>query len=77
MEVVATLGEFSQYADKIEALRATNPRFDKVFSEYQIFYSQLYNLQTSEGIEEVTDDFLDAVSLQLSCLEDEITDWLE
>ncbi|WP_312075425.1 hypothetical protein [Chryseobacterium sp.] len=67
--------KFQLQQKNIEALERQSSRFKRVYSEYENMSDDLWNLENSEG-EPVPDDFLDAMILQTSYLEDEIEDWL-
>lgn len=67
--------KFQLQQKKIEDLERQNSRFKRVYTEYETMSDDLWNLENSEG-EPVPDDFLDAMILQTSYLEDEIEDWL-
>ncbi|MCT4174332.1 hypothetical protein HZP56_15260 [Elizabethkingia anophelis] len=77
MKTSVNTDKFMKYQDKIRELEDQSPRFKQVFAEYEIFSRELWNLETSDGGEPVPDDFLDALHLQMSYLEDEIKDWLQ
>lgn len=77
MKTTAPSGKFLNYQKEIRDLETSNPRFKQVFAEYEIFNTELWNLETSEGGEQVADDFIEALKLQMSFLEDEIKDWLQ
>ena len=67
--------KFQLQQKNIEALERENSRFKRVYSEYENMSDELWNLENSEG-EQVPDDFINAMILQTSYLEDEIKDWL-
>lgn len=60
---------------KIEELEKTNARFKRVYSEYQLINDEIKQMELDDNAS-VPDDFLDAMQLQSSCLEDEIKIWL-
>ncbi len=60
---------------KIEELEKSSTRFRRIYSEYEIMSEELWNLENAEG-PSVPDDFINAIQLQTSYLEDEISDWL-
>lgn len=60
---------------KIEELEKNNPRFKRIFDEYETMSEELHKLETSDSVE-VPDDFLNAIKLQTEYLRDEIDDWL-
>lgn len=66
---------FQPELKKIAQLEESSPRFRRIYSEYETLTDELYNLETSES-SSVPDDFINAVKLQASYLEDEIEDWL-
>lgn len=67
--------KFQLQQKKIEDLERQSSRFKRVYSEYENMSDDLWALENSEG-QAVPDDFLDAMILQTSYLEDEIEDWL-
>ncbi|MHA6696332.1 hypothetical protein [Chryseobacterium sp. A301] len=67
--------KFKPQQKRIEELEKSSPRFKRIYSEFQIMSEELWNLETAEG-PSVPDDFVNAVKLQTSYLEDEIDDWL-
>lgn len=60
---------------KIEELEKSSTRFRRIYSEYETMSEDLWNLENADG-ESIPDDFIDAIKLQTSFLEDEIEDWL-
>ncbi|WP_294197521.1 hypothetical protein [uncultured Chryseobacterium sp.] len=67
--------KFQLQQQNIEALERENTRFKRVYSEYENMSNELWNLENSTG-EPVPDDFINAMILQTSYLEEEIEDWL-
>ncbi|MGE4514007.1 hypothetical protein [Chryseobacterium taeanense] len=67
--------KFQLQQKNIEALERDNSRFKRVYSEYENMSEELWNLENSDN-EPVPDDFINAMILQASYLEDEIEDWL-
>ena len=67
--------KFQAQQNKIEDLEKSNSRFKRIYSEYENMSEQLWNIENSEG-DSIPDDFLNAIKLQTSYLEDEIEDWL-
>ena len=67
--------KFQLQQKNIEALERQSSRFKRVYSEYENMSDDLWDLENSER-KDVPDDFLDAMILQTSYLEDEIEDWL-
>ncbi|WP_294304334.1 hypothetical protein [uncultured Chryseobacterium sp.] len=67
--------KFQLQQQNIEALEKENTRFKRVYSEYENMSNELWNLESSSS-EPVPDDFINAMILQTSYLEEEIEDWL-
>ncbi|WP_288245106.1 hypothetical protein [uncultured Chryseobacterium sp.] len=67
--------KFQFQQKNIEALERENSRFKRVYSEYENMSEELWNLENSDD-KPVPDDFINAMILQTSYLEDEIEDWL-
>ena len=67
--------KFQHQQKNIEALERQSSRFKRVYSEYENMSDDLWDLENSER-KDIPDDFLDAMILQTSYLEDEIEDWL-
>lgn len=67
--------KFQLQQQNIEALERENTRFKRVYSEYENMSNELWNLENSSG-EPVPDDFINAMIVQTSYLEEEIEDWL-
>lgn len=67
--------KFQLHQKNIEALGKENSRFRRVYSEYENMSDVLWNLENSDS-SSVPDDFLEAIHLQTSYLEEEIEDWL-
>ncbi|MCY0970926.1 hypothetical protein [Chryseobacterium wangxinyae] len=67
--------KFQLQQQNIEALEKENTRFKRVFSEYENMSEELWNLENKEG-EAIPDDFINAMVMQTSYLEEEIEDWL-
>ncbi|AZA47195.1 hypothetical protein EG346_02925 [Chryseobacterium carnipullorum] len=67
--------KFQLQQKNIEALERENSRFKRVYSEYENMADELWNLENSTD-QPVPDDFINAIMLQSSYLEDEIEDWL-
>ena len=67
--------KFQLQQNNIEALEKENSRFKRVYSEYENMSDELWNLE-NDKTEPVPDDFINAMILQASYLEDEIEDWL-
>jgi len=67
--------KFQLQQKNIEALEKENSRFKRVYSEYENMSEELWNLESTKG-DPIPDDFIDAIILQTSYLEEEIEDWL-
>lgn len=67
--------KFLPQQKKIEELEKSSTRFRRIYSEYELMADELWNLESGET-ESVPDDFINAIKLQTSYLEDEIEDWL-
>jgi uncharacterized protein YdcH (DUF465 family) len=67
--------KFQLQQQNIEALEKENTRFKRVYSEYENISNELWNLENSSS-EPVPDDFINAMIIQTSYLEEEIEDWL-
>ena len=67
--------KFQLQQQNIEALEKENTRFKRVYSEYENMSDELWNLENSNA-DPVPDDFINAMMVQTSYLEEEIEDWL-
>ncbi|WP_292010090.1 hypothetical protein [Chryseobacterium sp.] len=67
--------KFQLQQKNIEALERENSRFKRIYSEYENMSNELWSLENSSG-EPQPDDFINAIILQKTYLEDEIEDWL-
>ncbi len=67
--------KFQLQQENIEALQTENSRFKRVYSEYENMSDELWNLESSTT-QPVPDDFIDAMIVQTSYLEEEIEGWL-
>jgi uncharacterized protein YdcH (DUF465 family) len=67
--------KFQLQQQNIEALEKENTRFKRVYSEYENMSDELWNLENKEG-DPIPDDFINAMVMQTSYLEEEIEDWL-
>lgn len=67
--------KFQLQQQNIEALEKENTRFKRVYSEYENMSDELWSLENKEG-EPIPDDFINAMVMQTSYLEEEIEDWL-
>lgn len=68
--------KFLPQQKKIEELEKSSSRFRRIYSEYEMMSDELWNLETGDSPESVPDDFINAIKLQATYLEDEIQDWL-
>ncbi|MDO5616730.1 MAG: hypothetical protein Q4G16_11100 [Cruoricaptor ignavus] len=75
MKTTTRYTKFQPQQTIIAELEKNNPRFKRIFSEYETMSEELWNLETAEG-PPIPDDFINAIKLQTSYLEDEIEDWL-
>lgn len=67
--------KFQLQQKNIEVLEKENTRFKRVYSEYKNMSDELWNLENSKG-DPVPDDFINAMVMQATYLEEEIEDWL-
>ena len=67
--------KFQLQQKNIEVLEKENTRFKRVYSEYENMSDELWNLENSNG-DPVPDDFINAMVMQATYLEEEIEDWL-
>ena len=67
--------KFQFQQKKIEELEKNNLRFKRIYSEYENMSEEIWDLECGDS-KGVADDFIDAVKLQASYLEEEIEDWL-
>ena len=68
--------KFLPQQKKIEELEKSSSRFKRIYSEYEWMSDELWDMESSETAESIPDDFINAIKLQTSYLEDEIEDWL-
>lgn len=68
--------KFRLHQDKINTLRAHYPRFERIYTEYEVMEQQFSLLENSDDTLALPDDFINAIALQISYLKDEIEDWL-
>lgn len=76
MKTTMSLRNFERTKRKIEELNKNESRFRQIYHEYKLFRTQLWNVQSGLVPEEVADDFIDALQIQISYLENEIEEWL-
>ncbi|QCX52792.1 hypothetical protein [Elizabethkingia sp. JS20170427COW] len=77
MKTTDTNHIFKDQQIKIDSFKKKHPKFQQIFDEYLFFQTELWNLETCDKTDQISDDFLDAMHIQISALEDEISDWLE
>ena len=75
MTTTHTLSKFIPQQKKIKELEKRNPRFKRVYSEYEMMCEQLWNVENTKG-SSLPDDFVEAIKLQTEYLEVEVGDWL-
>lgn len=68
--------KFLPQQDKIEELEKSSSRFKRIYSEYELMSDELWDMESNETAESIPDDFINAIKLQTSYLEDEIQNWL-
>ncbi|MFC4687491.1 MAG: hypothetical protein BGO86_16200 [Chryseobacterium sp. 36-9] len=68
--------KFLPQQKKIEELEKSSSRFKRIYSEYETMSDELWDLESNETTESIPDDFINAIKLQTTYLEDEIEDWL-
>lgn len=61
---------------EIKNLEENNPRFRRVFSEFEDIADEIREIENGNRAT-VPDDFLFALQLQKNCLEEEIDEWLK
>ncbi|MGV8915682.1 MAG: YdcH family protein [Kaistella sp.] len=69
------LRKFFPQQYQIEELKKSNPRFKRIYNEYETLSDELWEMENcnSSGI---TDDFMDSMKMQTEYLEDAIDQWL-
>lgn len=67
--------KFQLQQKNIEALEKENSRFKRVYSEYENMSDELWNLENADG-DPIPDDFINAMIVQTSYMEEEIEGWL-
>lgn len=68
--------KFLPQQKKIEELEKSSSRFKRIYSEYETMSDEIWDLESNETTESIPDDFINAIKLQTTYLEDEIEDWL-
>ena len=60
---------------EVQTLLQENPRFKRMYDEYDQLSENLWNLEQSEG-ESITDEFLNYIKVQTNYLEAELEDFI-
>jgi len=60
---------------ELQTLLQENPRFKRMYDEYDHLSENLWNLEQSEG-ESITDEFLNYIKVQTNYLEAELEDFI-
>lgn len=75
MKTPRSYRKFQFQQDKIKNLEEKNPRFKRIYTEFENLSDEIWDIETG-GKDSVTDDFMLALQLQTNILEDEIDNWL-
>ena len=54
--------KFQSQKDRIAVLEKTNPRFKRVYDEYEVLSEELWKLETTEGTS-IPDDFINSFKI--------------
>lgn len=76
MKTSKSYRKFQIRKDEIRILEENNPRFRRVFSEFEDLTEEIWEIENGNRAA-VTDDFIFALKLQINCLEEEIDEWLD
>lgn len=76
MKTSKSYRKFQIRKDEIRILEENNPRFRRIFSEFEDLTEEIWEIENGNRAT-VTDDFIFALKLQINCLEEEIDEWLE
>lgn len=68
--------KFEKEQQRIDTLEKSNPRFRRVFAEYETLSDDLWQLESSDEAP-IPDDYIESVRVQQNFLEDEVKDWLD
>ena len=68
--------KFQFKQEKIKDLEEHNPRFKRVYSEFENLSDEIWEIETGDRAS-VPDDFMFALKMQTNWLEDEIDRWLD
>ncbi len=75
MKTPRSYRKFQFQQDKIKNLEEKNPRFKRIYTEFENLSDEIWDIETGDK-DSVTDDFMLALQLQTNILEDEIDNWL-
>ena len=76
MKTPRTYRKFQYKQEKIKDLEEHNPRFKRIYSEFENLSDEISDIETGDRAS-VPDDFMFALQLQTHYLEDEIDHWLD
>ncbi|MBP7174084.1 MAG: hypothetical protein KBA33_08480 [Cloacibacterium sp.] len=76
MKTPRSYRKFNPQKQKIQDLGNNNPRFKRVYSEYENLSDELWEMENGNYPNAVPDDFLYALQIQTYYLEEEIDEWL-
>ena len=68
--------KFQFKQEKIKDLEAHNPRFKRIYTEFENLSDEIWEIETGDR-DSVPDDFMFALQLQTNYLEDEIDEWID
>ena len=75
MKTPRSYRKFQFQQDKIRNLEEKNPRFKRIYTEFENLSDEIWDIETGDR-DSVPDDFMMALQLQTNFLEDEIDNWL-
>ncbi|MGX9987197.1 hypothetical protein [Soonwooa purpurea] len=67
--------KFQPQLKRIEELEKNNSAFKRIYSEYELMSTELWEIENDEK-NSIPDDFINAIQLQAEYLEEEINNWL-
>ena len=76
MKTPRSYRKFQFKQEKIKDLEEHNPRFKRIYSEFENLTDEIWEIETGDR-DTVPDDFMFALKLQTNYLEDEIEEWLD
>ena len=76
MKTPRTYRKFQYKQEKIKDLEEHNPRFKRIYSEFENLSDEIWDIETGDRAS-VPDDFMFALKLRTHYLEDEIDHWLD